>query len=91
MLQRYELTAYFDMVVSSLDVDLPKPHPESLYKILDRFELSPEQVVYIGDSEIDERTAAAAAAPFMAYKNRDLTATYYAESMRDVATLLDFS
>jgi HAD superfamily hydrolase (TIGR01509 family) len=90
VLERYELTAYFDMVVSSLDVDHPKPHPESLEKILDRFGLSPEQGVYIGDSEIDEQTAAAAEVPFMAYKNRELTAAYYAESMREVAFLLGF-
>lgn len=91
VLERYGLRAYFDMVVSSLDVDQPKPHPESLEKILDRFRLSPEQVVYIGDSEIDEQTAAAAAVPFMAYRNRELTAAYYAESMRDAASLLGFS
>ena len=91
VLERYGLRAYFDMVVSSLDVDQPKPHPESLEKILDRFRLSPEQVVYIGDSEIDEQTAAAAAVPFMAYKNRELTAAYHAESMIEVAFFLGFS
>ena len=79
------------MVVSSLDVDQPKPHPESLEKIMDRFGLSPERVVYIGDSEIDEQTAEAAAVPFMAYKNRKLTGAYHAESMREVASILGFS
>ena len=91
VLERYKLSAYFDMVVSSLDVDQPKPHPESLEKIMDRFGLSPERVVYIGDSEIDEQTAEAAAVPFMAYKNRKLTGAYHAESMREVASLLGFS
>lgn len=91
VLERYGLRAYFDMVVSSLDVDQPKPNPESLEKILDRFRLSPEQVVYIGDSEIDEQTATAAAVPFMAYKNRELAAAYHAESMIEVAFSIGFS
>jgi HAD superfamily hydrolase (TIGR01549 family) len=90
VLERFGLEAFFDMVVSSLDVDQPKPHPESLKKILDRLSLSRGQVVYIGDSEIDEQTALAAGVPFMAYKNRELAAAYYAESMMDVAFLLGF-
>lgn len=91
VLERYGLRAYFDMVVSSLDVNQPKPHPESLQIILDRFELSPDRAIYIGDTKIDEQTAASAAVPFMAYKNRDLSGAYYAESMRDVASILGFS
>ena len=37
VLECHELETYFDIVVSSLDVTHPKPHPESLFKILDFF------------------------------------------------------
>ena len=42
----HKLEAFFDIVVSSLDVKNPKPHPESLLKILDYFGISPPQAVY---------------------------------------------
>ena len=43
VLQLNGLTGFFDMVVSSLDVKNPKPHPESLLKILHFFEVQPDR------------------------------------------------
>ena len=37
------IDTFFDIVVSSLDVKKIKPHPESLYKILDFLKIDPEQ------------------------------------------------
>ena len=83
------LDKYFDIVVSSLDVKYPKPHPESLWKILRFFSIDPHQALYLGDSSVDRETAEAAAVPFVAYKNRALEADFHAERMEDVLTLLD--
>lgn len=78
----------FDIVVSSLDVHHPKPHPESLFKILDFFKIKPCKAFYIGDSRIDYQTARAAGVIFIAYKNRALEADYYADSMENIGILL---
>lgn len=78
------LSHYFDIVVSSLDVKNPKPHPESIFKILDFFQLAPDQSVYLGDSAIDCETAKAAGVPFAAYKNKELTADYYVDCLMDL-------
>ncbi|MFH1481054.1 MAG: HAD hydrolase-like protein, partial [Pseudomonadota bacterium] len=53
------LEKYFDMVVSSLDVTNPKPHPESLFKIFDFFRIHSDQAFYVGDSSVDYETAKA--------------------------------
>jgi HAD superfamily hydrolase (TIGR01509 family) len=79
------LEQYFDIVVSSLDVRNPKPHPEAIYKILDFFQISPEQSVYVGDSLVDYETSKAAGAPFISYKNRSLDADYHVDRLMDIA------
>ena len=88
VLDQYGLTALFDIVVSSLDVMNPKPHPESIFKILDFFKLNPDQAVYIGDSPIDLATAEAAGVHFIAYGNGGLAASLRAETMVDVQKIL---
>jgi phosphoglycolate phosphatase len=88
VLEHHGLKGFFDIVVSSLDVQIPKPHPEALHKILDRFQISPEQSIYVGDSIVDYETSRAAGTPFIAYKNRALEADYYADCLMDVAGLL---
>ena len=82
------LHAFFDIVVSSLDVDRPKPHPESLFKILDFFEISPKDCLYVGDSLVDYQTAKAGGVPFVAYKNGDLEADYHANEMMEIVSIL---
>jgi len=83
------LEVYFDLVISSLDVKHPKPHPESLIKILNHFSLSPHEAIYVGDSEIDELAAKAAGIPLVAYKNRDLSAALHVEHFKGLEILLE--
>ena len=87
VLEVYGLARYFDIVVSSLDVKKPKPHPEPLFKILDFFSLRPDQALYVGDSPVDYETAKAASVPFAAYKNRNLDAAFHVEQLLAVASV----
>lgn len=82
------LDGYFDIVVSSLDVKNPKPHPEPLLKILDFFGIDPLESLYVGDSLIDLRTARAAGVIFISCKNRDLEADYHVDSLMDIADIV---
>lgn len=91
VLERHGLDHFFDIVVSSLDVNHPKPHPESLTRIMDFFKIGPLESFYIGDSLVDYQTARAAGVVFIAYKNRDLATPYCADSMTDLAGLLSTS
>ncbi len=82
------LDHYFDIVVSSLDVENPKPHPESLFKILTFFGLRPDQAAYIGDSEVDHQTAKAAGVYFVSYGNPDLDTPFKARDMTEIVPIL---
>lgn len=87
LMERYGLSPYFEMVVTALDVSNPKPHPESLEKILKAFNLVSHNVVFIGDSEVDRETALAAGVRFVAYKGGGLEAD---AAIDDHLALLDF-
>ncbi len=82
------LNDFFDIVVSSLDVQHPKPHPESLLKIFDFFEIDPAQALYVGDSPVDQETARAAGTPFAAYKNRSLEAAYHVNALEEIRKIV---
>lgn len=83
------LNGFFDIVVSSLDVKNPKPHPESLLKIFDFFEIGPAQALYVGDSPVDQETAQAADTPFIAYKNRSLEAAYHVDALEEIRKIVE--
>jgi len=87
VLESNGLAGYFDIVVSSLDVARPKPHPESLFKILDFFSILPNHALYVGDSQVDAETAKAASVPFVAYKNRNLDAAFHVDQLLDIASV----
>ena len=82
------LKGFFDIVVSSLDVQKPKPHPESLLKILNFFEIGRTRALYVGDSLVDQKTAQAAGTPFVAYKNRELEAAYHVNALEEIRKIV---
>ena len=83
-----DLAGFFDMVVSSLDVKHPKPHPESLLKILRFFEIEPDEAVYIGDSIVDVDAARAAGVHFIGYGDADLKANVQVRNMKELEKVL---
>jgi phosphoglycolate phosphatase len=88
ILELNSLSRFFDIVVSSLDVKNPKPHPESLIKILNFFNMSAKEIFYIGDSLIDYQSARSAGVIFIAYKNRTLDADHHVSSMMEISEIL---
>ena len=82
------LDGFFDLVVSSLDVVHPKPHPECLLNILGFFGLQPGEALYVGDSVIDEETAQRAGVPFAAYRNPRLRALYHVDRLEEIAGIV---
>lgn len=82
------LSHYFDIVVSSLDVKKPKPHPEPIFKILKFFQIKPQECLYVGDSEVDFTVCQASGVPFIAYRNKSLKADYSIDSLMDILKIL---
>jgi phosphoglycolate phosphatase len=89
VLRSHGLENTFDLVVTALDVANPKPHPDQLNKILDHFALTPDQAVFIGDSELDAAAARAAGVTFVAYANRRLAADFHIERLLQVEDILN--
>jgi len=89
LLHVHGLEEAFDMVVRASDVARPKPHPDSLLRILEGFELTPREAVYIGDSSVDQAAAAAAGVALIAYRNTALKACHHIEHLLEIVTLLD--
>jgi len=89
VLKEHGLEECFDLVVTALDVENPKPHPEPLIRILRHFDLKPREMIYIGDSKLDEMAAKAALVPFVAYGNTGLSAEHHISSLEEIEMLLD--
>jgi len=88
LLAAFDLEGYFDLIVTASDVERPKPHPDALLKISDHFDIPPDQVIYIGDSRLDELAARTAGMPLVAYRNPELSAAYYVNSLNEIEGLL---
>jgi phosphoglycolate phosphatase len=50
ILSRFNLTGFFEIILSRQDIARLKPHPESLNLALQALSLPPDQVLFIGDS-----------------------------------------
>jgi len=69
VLESFDLASYFGCVMTAGKVVNPKPSPESLFKVLDHYAISPSEALFVGDSEVDSLAAAAAGVHFVAYKS----------------------
>lgn len=67
ILSHFGLESYFRTVVTSKDVERPKPAPDMLLLAAERLGLAPEKCLFIGDSELDQQAAAGANVRFAGY------------------------
>ena len=88
LLRVHDISSYFDLIVSANDVPRPKPHPDQLLRLLDFFKVSPRQMLYVGDSKVDESAAKAARVPLAAYNNSSLSADYHIRSLKEIEDIL---
>ena len=88
ILEEHGIGELFDMVVTTLDVKNPKPDPECIFKILQHFKSEPDEVLYIGDSDVDRLVSEAANVHFASYKNPQLKALYYFNDHMDLLKIL---
>ncbi|MBP6671729.1 MAG: HAD family hydrolase [Bacteroidetes bacterium] len=56
-LEQFAISSYFDMTVTGDDVDEFKPSGNGIRKILEKFSLSPENVLMVGDAVADFRAS----------------------------------
>lgn len=82
------LEPYFDLVVTAQNVPRPKPYPDQLLRVMDFFQASAEEVLFVGDSELDEKAAKAAGVPLVAYDNPNLAGDYHIRRLKELEDIL---
>ncbi len=65
ILQKCQAEGLVDLIIGGDNVNHPKPDPEGIRKALELWGLSREQLLYIGDSLVDAKTAQAAKVDFV--------------------------
>lgn len=79
ILEKFDAVDLVDLIVGGDDVKCEKPSPEGLLWAIDRFGLAKAEVLYIGDSLVDAKTAKNAQVNFAGV----LTGTTTAEDFRN--------
>jgi phosphoglycolate phosphatase-like HAD superfamily hydrolase len=86
-----DLEGFFYPVITSGKVCTPKPHPEGVHRIMNAHRLAPDEVAYIGDSRVDEKTARAAGVRFWAYRDQTMEAQVHIESFWEIKAAMQRS
>ena len=66
ILNRYDCRELVDGIVGAEDVKIEKPNPEGILRVITDFETEKAEVIYIGDSIVDAKTAENAQVDFIA-------------------------
>lgn len=88
LLEHFGLVGVFHPVIQASSVSRPKPSPEGVQVILNAWGVSSREVVFVGDSHVDEQTANAAGVRFWAYRNDRLQAELHIADYVELATSL---
>lgn len=91
VLDTFCLRPHFDLVVTALDVERPKPHAEALLKILARLGVRAAEGIFVGDTQVDVDHAAAVGMPLIAFRSPQLQAAYHVASFREALALPPFA
>ncbi len=87
ILRYFELSEYFKVVVTCQDVQNPKPDPEMLFLAAEQLGIAKENLLYVGDSELDRQAADGAGILFAAYKG-EVQGDLAIEDHSDIVSLL---
>lgn len=75
-----DLIEFFDVIVTPEQTTLQKPNPEPIYFACEKLNVSPSNVVYVGDTTRDYKTALNAGTRFIGLVHKGSTSTEF-ESM----------
>lgn len=92
ILSKFNANKLIDIIVGAEDVKIEKPNPEGLLWTIDYFEAKNEDVLYVGDSIVDAKTAKNAKVKFAAVLTgttsrddfRSYNSAYIGENISDI-------
>lgn len=63
MLENLGLAGYFEPIIGGDDVEHKKPHPQPILRVMERLGITPDALLFVGDSRNDIQAAQAAGCP----------------------------
>ncbi len=87
ILDIFGLSSYFGKVMTAGNAPRPKPWPDALFEIVNYYNRSVDEAVYIGDSIVDEEHAGNAGIDLIAFKAPDLKAAYHIDRFMGLSVL----
>ncbi|MBW1975988.1 MAG: HAD family hydrolase [Deltaproteobacteria bacterium] len=84
VLEYFGLKNLFDLVVCAADVPHPKPAKDMMECILNTFKVHPREVIYVGDSKVDEAFARQSGVIFVAFRNPLLDADLHVSGFKEL-------
>jgi phosphoglycolate phosphatase len=63
-LEKYELAQFFDNVTGCEEMPVLKPAPEALWYVQEQLSVKKDELLYVGDSLVDQKTAGSAGVDF---------------------------
>lgn len=90
LLRHFRMLPHFQTIVTSQDVQRPKPSPDMLLLAVEGLGLSPDEVLFVGDSDLDSQAAYHAGVRFVAYKGL-VESELVIQNHMELLTLLDRS
>jgi len=86
IIKHFGLNGLFQTIVTSRDVEHPKPAPDMLYEAARRLNHATHELLFVGDSELDQAAARTAGMSFAVYKG-DLQADVRVEHHGELVDL----
>ncbi len=86
ILEHFGLSGYFNTVVTSRDVNQPNPHQICFTRRQNVCNWCANELLFVGDSELDQAAAKSAGMPFAAYRG-DLQADLRLEHHEELVAL----
>lgn len=94
ILEHFGLSHFFQTVVTSRDVKHPKPAPDMLHEVAKRLQITTQELLFVGDSELDQTAACMAEMPFAIYRGNlqaDVSLQHHEELVELFSTTVDSS
>jgi len=87
-LEHFDLMRFFSAVVTPIEANIDKPHAAIMDHALELLGLTRQQVVYVGDSSVDQALCANTGVPLIAFRNPGLAAWAHVERFPQIPPLL---
>ncbi|GHV54562.1 haloacid dehalogenase [Deltaproteobacteria bacterium] len=87
VLRHFAMDSYFTPVMTITHVR-PKPDAQGLTAITKIWDTSPDSVIFLGDSLVDQQSAINAGVPFWSFNNPDLTASVHVSGFKELEDIV---